>query len=62
MEQLSRALTQLTNLTELYLDDFEIGSAGARHVAAAVKMLTNLRTLSMTTCEITSSGGYVLAR
>lgn len=60
--QLARALQHFPSLEALYVDDCEIGSSGARHIAAAVKKLSNLRTLSLCTCEITAAGAYVLAR
>jgi Ran GTPase-activating protein (RanGAP) involved in mRNA processing and transport len=52
----------LAGLQTLYLDDCEIGSAGARHIAAALKKLQNLRTLSLCTCEISAAGAYAVAR
>ena len=60
-QQLSRALQHLPQLTALYLDDCEIGTEGARHIASAVKNLSNLRTLSLCTCGICELGGYLLA-
>lgn len=44
------------------MDDCELGTKGARELAGALRKLTNLRTLSLCTCEITAAGAYVLAK
>lgn len=62
VSQLARALQHFPSLEVLYIDDCELGSGGAKHIAAAVKKLSNLRTLSLCTCEITAAGAYILAR
>jgi hypothetical protein len=52
----------MPNISALYIDDCEIGSKGAKALAAVLEELPSLRTLSLCTCEITASGGYTLAR
>lgn len=61
-EQLSSALKSLKALTHLQLDDNELGSQGAKNIAAAMSHMPALRTLSCTGCEITADGAYALAR
>ena len=56
------ALSALTSIRELFLDDNEFGSDGAEILVRVICQLKSLTTLSLCFCDLTAAGAYRIAR
>jgi Ran GTPase-activating protein 1 len=62
LETSEGAFSALTSIKELFLDDNEFGSDGAKILARVLRRLKSLTNLSVCFCDLTAAGAYRIAR